>query len=106
MDKKTIIAKIARFDPSQDSSAHYQAYEVPLSPRMTVMDVLNYIYENLDPTLAYHSHTSCHRRICARCNVTINKKAGLSCHTEVTGDVTIEPVPRFKIVRDLVVEDI
>ena len=104
MEKRTISVKIARFDPSHDSSARYQTYEVPFSPRMTVMDVLDYIYENLDPSLAYHSHTSCHRRICARCNVTINKKAGLSCHTEVTGDITIEPLPRFKVVRDLVVE--
>jgi succinate dehydrogenase/fumarate reductase iron-sulfur protein len=104
MEKEMIKVRIARFDPAVDSSRHYQTYEVPLLPRMTVMDVLDYIYENLDPSLAYHSHTSCHRRICARCNVTINNKAGLSCHTEVNGDITIDPLPRFKVVRDLVVE--
>jgi succinate dehydrogenase/fumarate reductase iron-sulfur protein len=104
LERKTIKVKIARFDPSVDSSSRYQAYEVPFEPRMTVMDVLDYIYENLDPTLAYHSHTSCHRRICARCNLTVNKKPGLSCHTEVNGDMTIEPLPRFKVIRDLVVE--
>jgi len=106
MEKRTIKVKIARFDPAVDSSPHYQTYEVPMAPRMTAMDILDYIYENLDPSLAYHSHTSCHRRICARCNVTINKKVGLSCHTEVTGDITIEPLPRFKVIRDLVVEGI
>ena len=105
MEKK-IKVRIARFDPAVDSSQHYQTYEVPLTPRMTVMDALDYIYENLDPSLAYHSHTSCHRRICARCNVKIDNKAGLSCHTEVSGDMTIEPLPGFKIVRDLVVEQL
>jgi len=104
MGKDTIKVRIARFDPAVDGSPHYQTYEVPLSPRMTVMDALDYIYENLDPSLAYHSHTSCHRRICARCNVTINNKAGLSCHTEVNKDITVEPLPRFKVIRDLVVE--
>jgi len=104
MENKKIKVKIFRFDPAADSSSYYQTYEVPWTPRMTVMDVLDYVYENLDPSLAYHSHTSCHRRICARCNVTVNKKAGLSCHTEVNGDITIDPLPRLKVIRDLVVE--
>jgi len=100
---RTIKVKVFRFDPSKDQSPHYQTYEVPSYPRMTVMDVLDYIYENLDVTLAYHSHTSCHRRACARCNLTVNSRAGLSCHTEVNGDITIQPLPRFKVIRDLVV---
>jgi succinate dehydrogenase/fumarate reductase iron-sulfur protein len=104
MEKKTIRVRIARFNSTTDSSAHYQTYDVPLEQRMTVMDALDYIYEKLDPSLAYHSHTSCHRRVCARCNVTVNGRAGLSCQTEITGDTTIEPSPRFKVIRDLVVE--
>jgi len=103
---KTINVRISRFDPKVDSASHYQTYEVPFQPRMTVMDVLDYIYENVDPTIAYHSHTSCHRRVCTRCNVAINNKPGLSCHTEVTGDLTIDPLPRLKVIRDLVVAGI
>jgi succinate dehydrogenase/fumarate reductase iron-sulfur protein len=106
MKQQTINVKIARFNPAVDSSRHYETFEVPLSPRMTVMDVLDYIYENLDPTLAYHSHTSCHRRICSRCNVTINNKPRLSCYTEVSGDITIDPLPGFRVIRDLVVEGV
>lgn len=104
MSLKTIKVKVSRFNPAVDGSPSYQTYEVPFEPRMTVMDVLDYIYESLDPTLAYHSHTSCHRRVCTRCNVTVNDKPGLSCHTEIAGDVTIDPLPRFKVIRDLVVE--
>ena len=100
----TVTVRISRFDPKVDDAPHYQSYQVPFQPRMTVMDVLDYVYEHLDPTLAYHSHTSCHRRVCARCNVAVNNKPGLSCHTEVTGDVTIDPLPRLKVIRDLVVE--
>ncbi len=101
---RTIKVRVSRFDPKLDNAAHYQTYEVPLEPRMTVMDVLDYIYENIDPSIAYHSHTSCHRRVCARCNVVINNKPGLSCHTEVTGDLTIDPLPRYEVIRDLVVK--
>jgi succinate dehydrogenase/fumarate reductase iron-sulfur protein len=103
MTTKTVRVKVSRFDPSKDKSAHYQTYEVPWCPKMTIMDALDYIYENLDPSLAYHSHTSCHRRACARCNLTVTSKPGLSCHTEVNGDITVEPLPRFKVIRDLVV---
>ena len=99
----TIKVRVSRFNPKVDSAAHYQSYEIPFEPRMTVMDVLDYIYENIDPSIAYHSHTSCHRRVCTRCNVTVNNKPGLSCHTEVTGDITIDPLPRFRVIRDLVV---
>jgi succinate dehydrogenase/fumarate reductase iron-sulfur protein len=104
--EKMIRVTVERFDPAIDTSTHFQTYEVPLVPRMTVMDALDYIYENLDPSLAYHSHTSCHRRICARCNVRANGRAGLSCHTEVTEDTTISPLPKHKIVRDLVVQGV
>ena len=104
MNMRTVKVRVSRFNPQVESSPHYQDYEVPFEPRMTVMDALDYIYENLDPTLAYHSHTSCHRRVCARCNVTVNDKPNLSCHTEITGDITLDPLPRYKIIRDLVVE--
>jgi len=101
---KTIKVGIYRFDPTKDNSPHYDTYELPWAQRMTAMDALDYIYENLDPSLAYHSHSSCHRRACIRCNLTVNSQAGLSCHTEIAGDITVEPLPRFKIIRDLVVE--
>jgi len=104
LTQKTVKVRIARSNPQIDKNAHYQTYEVPWSPRMTVMDVLDYIYENLDSSIAYHGHTSCHRRACTRCNVRINGQAGLMCHTEASGDLTIEPLPRFKVIRDLVVE--
>lgn len=104
MGSKTIKVQIARFDPTVDRSPHSVVYEVPWTARMTVMNVLDYIYENLDPSVAYNSHTSCRRGACARCNVYVNGSARLSCHTEVTGDLRLEPLPRFKIVRDLVVQ--
>jgi len=103
MAARTINVKIARFDPTKDKAPHYQNYNVPWHPRMTVMDILDYIYENIDPSIAYHSHTACHGRACTRCNVTVNSVPGLSCHTEVNGDITIEPLPRFQVIRDLVV---
>jgi len=106
MAERSITVRISRFNPAVDRSSYFQTYGVPLSPRMTVMDILNYIYEYLDPTIAYNAHTACHRRICARCNLNINGKAGLACQTEAKGDLTLAPLPHIKVVRDLVVEGI
>ena len=104
MTDETVRVRIARFDPSAEESPHFQDYEVPLAPKMTVMDALDYIYENLDPTIAYYKHTACYRSACGRCNVTVNGKPSLSCNTEVIGNLTLGPLPHFKVVRDLVVE--
>lgn len=102
MSKRTIKVKILRFTPSVDKEPHYQTYEVPLTSEMSVLDALDYIYDNLDATLAYYSHSACHRGVCGRCTLVINGKASLACQSAVSSDITVEPLPKFKIVRDLV----
>lgn len=104
MPQRTIKAKIFRFDPSVDKEHRYQTYDVPLNSLMSVLDVLDYIYDNLDSSLAYNSHAACHSSICGNCMVVVNGKASLACKTIVTEDITVEPAPKFTIVRDLVWE--
>ncbi len=81
-------------------------YQVPaLSPSMTVMDILDYVYANLDRSLAYYRHSACNQGICARCAVKLDGKTVLACAAQVPGDadaIVIEPVSD-KVVRDLVV---
>ncbi|MFX0199522.1 MAG: 2Fe-2S iron-sulfur cluster-binding protein [Candidatus Hodarchaeota archaeon] len=102
MTHQTIKVKINRFDPSKDEAPYFHTYEVPLEAGMSVLDVLTYIYENLDSSLAYFNHTTCRRGVCVRCTLRVNDKVVVSCQTEVKGDITIKP-PRGEIVRDLVV---
>ena len=98
-----ITARVFRFDPAAKEEPTYREYAVPLVPGMSAMNVLDYIYQNLDPTIAYFDHAGCALGICARCTGKINGKAGLLCQTEVTGDVTLEPINKNRVVRDLVV---
>jgi succinate dehydrogenase/fumarate reductase iron-sulfur protein len=102
MSKKAIKVRILRFTPRVDRTPHYQTYEVPMVPGMSALNILDYIYNNLDSTLAYYSHATCHRGICGRCTLLINSKASLACQTEISEDVTIMPLPKFKVIRDLV----
>lgn len=100
----TIKAKVFRFDPSMDAEPHYDTYEVPFEEGMSAMDVLDYIYQNLDGTLAYYDHAGCSLGICGRCTGRTNGKAGLLCQTPVDGDVTLEPLSKEKALKDLVID--
>lgn len=95
--------KIARYNPEKDNEQYFKEYEVPYLPNMKVLDVLNYIYENIDSSLSYR--WSCRAGQCGSCAVSINGKTGLACRTLVKDDeLIIEPLPTFPIIKDLVVD--
>lgn len=104
MSVRRITARVFRFDPSVDKASYYQSYEIPLEEGMSAMDVLDYIYQNLDGTLAYYDHAGCALGICARCTGKINGKAGLFCQTPVSADVTLDPTSSSRVLKDLVCE--
>ena len=100
MDRKERIrVKCFRFDPSRDESPHYDTFEVPLNGPMSVQDCLLYIRENLDPSLAFF--VNCRLGFCKRCLVRVNGESCFACMTEVKGDVTVEPLRKDKVIRDL-----
>jgi len=102
MTDKTVTIKIFRFDPTVDKEPQYQEYAVPLTPGMSAMNALDYIYQNLDGTLAYYDHAGCDLGICARCTGKINGKGGLFCQTLIDGDTCLEPVSPSNVLKDLV----
>ena len=73
-----------------------------------VLDALNYVKENLDPTLSYR--WSCHMAVCGSCGMMINGEPKLGCKAfihEYGDSIRVEPLAHFPIERDLVtvVED-
>jgi fumarate reductase iron-sulfur subunit len=99
-----ISVKVFRFDPSKDQEPYYTTYEVPYEKGMSAMTALDYIYENLDGTLAYYDHAACDLGICARCTGLVNGRPGLFCQARIEGDVTLEPHSRNQVLKDLVVK--
>ena len=106
MTDKMIQVKVFRFDPSTDKEPRYQTYSVPFESGMSAMTALDYIYQNLDGTLAYYDHAGCDLGICARCTGKINGKPGLFCQTIIDNDVTLEPTSIAHVLKDLVVDRI
>lgn len=100
-----LMVKVKRYDPSVDNSAHFEEFTVPVptDEKWTVMDVLDYIHENIDSSLSYYRHSICDRGICARCATRVNGKPQLICQflSPIEGELVLEPV-KENVVKDLV----
>ncbi len=102
MADEKINVNVFRFDPSVDQEHTLKNYTVPWEKGMSVMNVLDYIYQNLDSSIAYYDHAGCSLGVCGRCTGRINGKPGLFCQTEVKGDLTLEPLSTDQVLKDLV----
>ncbi len=104
MAQKTrkINVKILRFKPWEDKKPRFVTYKVHIHGKSSILNVLNYISENIDPTLGFYS--SCRIGKCMGCQVVVNGKVRLACTTPVEGDIVLEPLRKFKVIKDLVVE--
>ena len=103
MNNKTVSVRILRYSP-EESESKMAAYEIPYSDGLTIQVLLRYIYEHLDPTLAFRDFR-CGRAVCNTCRVKLNGKVVRSCETIISPgqDIYIEPAGK-KVVKDLVVD--
>lgn len=104
--KDKIIAKVFRYDPSMDKAPYYKEYEVPWqedeSGFMTGLQVLHYIYENIEPIVYDYN---CRGSICGRCSMVIDGKPVLACYTKLKPGLHIfEPLEGPPIIRDLMID--
>ncbi|MEJ2039553.1 MAG: succinate dehydrogenase iron-sulfur subunit [Desulfosarcinaceae bacterium] len=98
---------IYRFDPEKDSQPHYQRYVVDAEPTDKILDCLNTIRWEQDASLAFRA--SCAHGICGSDAMLINGSIALGCQKLIrdfkTGNnFVIEPLPLFRVVKDLVVD--
>jgi succinate dehydrogenase / fumarate reductase iron-sulfur subunit len=97
--------KIFRYDPQKDKEPYYQTYEVEADPMERLLDCLNRIRWEQDPTLSYR--WSCGHGVCGSDGVRINGICGLPCQKlvkDLKEEVLIEPLPVFKVIKDLIVD--
>lgn len=93
--------RIQRYDPLVDKEPYYQEFAgVPYEGRM-VLDVVKYIYENLDSTLSFRYE--CRLGLCAICRMRVNGKAVLACKKLAEPEMVIDP-PRGTVIKDLMTE--
>ena len=102
----SIRLQVTRFRPESDAAPTSQQYDVPLRKEWTVLDGLNHVKDQVDPTLSFR--WSCRMGICGSCGVSVDGEPKLACATFLSdhapGPVRVEPLANFPVVRDLVVD--
>ncbi|MFQ5914658.1 MAG: 2Fe-2S iron-sulfur cluster-binding protein [Nitrospinota bacterium] len=102
---KICTVKVERYNPEVDSEPYLQDYEVPIEEGWSLLNVLAYIYEELDPSVCYYG--SCRVGKCVACHVKVDGKTRLAC-TELAqrNDMTLQPLPtvRETFIRDMVLD--
>jgi len=97
---------IFRFNPLDPTSVpHMETFHLEETDAMTLYIALNRIREEQDPTLQFDF--MCRAGICGSCAMMINGRPDLACHTKtkkLPTDITLLPLPVFKLIGDLSVD--
>jgi succinate dehydrogenase/fumarate reductase iron-sulfur protein len=93
---------IRRFDPEADAKPRWADYTVPSDEHTTVLEALTYIYENIDPTLAFRS--GCRFDSCGLCAVELSDRPRMACFAKLKNGMRIAPLARMPVLRDLVID--
>lgn len=105
-EKKTIHVQVYRSQSQDQEDAarkgKYEEYEIAYKDRMTVINVVDYIHESLDRSLAYYK--SCRIGKCTGCIVEVDGKNKIACTTLAENGMKIGPCKGRKLIKDLVVE--
>lgn len=89
-------------------NSSYVDYEVDVKEkRTTVLEVLEYLKHNIDPSLSYRAQ--CRAAICGTCALKVNGKPVLACKTKVVdvqqdNQLIVEPLDNLPVIKDLVVD--
>lgn len=98
--------------PTSQEQPYWEEFEVPFRPGMNVLVALRDILENPvtrdgKPTSAVAYEANCLEEACGICAMLINGRARQACSALVDRlpqPITLEPLSRFPVVRDLVVD--
>src|ERR671939_572269 len=102
----TITLTVARYRPEQEAEPSRQSYTIPYREDMVGLDALNYIKSYVDGSLTFR--WSCRMGICGSCGMSVNGTPTLTCAAFLRdfypGEVVVEPLANFPVVRDLVID--
>ena len=104
---ENITLTVSRYRPEEESEPTFQTYDVPYNKDWVILDALNYIKDRLDGSLTFR--WSCRMGVCGSCGMMVNGTPKLTCAVPLSdyvssGQIRIEPLQFFPVVRDLVID--
>lgn len=98
--------EILRYDADQDDQPRFQTYTLSVPGQTSVLEALLKVQDEQDPSLAFRY--ACRGAVCGSCAMSINGRLDLACRVQLknlrSDRVVLEPLPRFEIIKDLVVD--
>ncbi|HSC71846.1 MAG TPA: succinate dehydrogenase iron-sulfur subunit, partial [Candidatus Methylomirabilis sp.] len=111
MARNTIVLKIKRQD-GPDAPARWEEFSIPYKPKMNVISVLMEIRRH--PYTVQGKKTTppvwdanCLEEVCGACSMIINGRVRQACSAlidQLEQPILLEPMTKFPLVRDLVVD--
>jgi fumarate reductase iron-sulfur subunit len=103
---RTLSFNIFRYNPQDPASVpRTQRFTLDETESLNLFIALNRLREEQDPSLQFDF--CCRAGICGACAMVINGRPGLACRTktkDLPEEITLMPLPVFKLVGDLSVD--
>ena len=116
MSATPIILKIQRQD-RPDAASYWQTFSIPYKPNMNITSVLqaiaaNPVTQDGQKAAPLNYDVACLEEVCGSCTMVINGRARQACSALIDqirkesgeGPITIQPMSKFPIIRDLIVD--
>ena len=87
----------------QGDALRYDEFTVAFAEHevVSVMNVLEKIAREQDPTLAFFDHAACRQAACGKCLLKLNGAPKLACKEKALPEMTLEPAHMDSRIRDL-----
>ncbi len=103
---RQLVFNIFRFNPEDpDSKPEMQRFQLEEFENMTLFIALNLLREEQDSSLQFDF--CCRAGICGSCAMVVNGRPRLACNcktADLPAEITLQPLPFFKLVGDLSVD--
>ncbi|MFW5735006.1 MAG: fumarate reductase iron-sulfur subunit [Oceanidesulfovibrio sp.] len=103
---RTLTFNVFRYNPQDPNDApHMDTFVLNETESMTLFIALNRIREEQDASLQFDF--CCRAGVCGSCAMVVNGRPTLACHTKTAdypSEITLLPLPFFKLVGDLSVD--
>lgn len=111
MSKQFVAIKIKR-QPDSEKPSYWEEFKIPYKTKMNVISLLMEIQKKPvnakgEPTTPVVWECNCLEEVCGACTMVINGKARQACSAlvdQLQQPITLEPLSKFPIIRDLMVD--
>ncbi|MDA1324236.1 MAG: 2Fe-2S iron-sulfur cluster-binding protein [Proteobacteria bacterium] len=101
-DKLHTTLKVQRGAAGEEP--RFDSFDVPFEEGASVLDALVWVRANLDASLAFR-YSCFNANACKECMVRVDGKTEYACTARLqTGTVTVEPLAKKRLIRDLVTD--